>query len=321
MKTIKIKFVDYWEKHHIEKDIIYKILCKNYNVVLCEKNPEYIFYSVFGNENLKYNCIKIFYTAENLAPDFNLCDYAIGFEYLNFEDRYIRFPNYLKHFKDFEKMIEKHNAIQKNDADRKFCSFVYSNENGTSERTQIFRELCLYREVDAGGKFLNNIGKQVEDKIDFEMQHKFSVACENSSHLGYTTEKLIQSFAARTVPIYWGDPGVERIFNNKSFINAMSFSSFNELVDYIKLVDNDAQLYYMYLKEPALIDALHYDSKVAELEKFLLNIIEQPYQKAFRRNRFFWGEKYRDKLLQWSLCDNKEIVQKKNIFQGLRDIF
>lgn len=40
--------------------------------------------------------IRIFYPPpENLVPDFNICDYAIGFHYLDFEDHYFRFPLYL----------------------------------------------------------------------------------------------------------------------------------------------------------------------------------------------------------------------------------
>ena len=33
MKEIKVNFVDYWDDHHLEKDIIYKILKKHFSDV------------------------------------------------------------------------------------------------------------------------------------------------------------------------------------------------------------------------------------------------------------------------------------------------
>ena len=42
---------------------------------------------------MKYkNAVKIFYTQENLCPDFNFADYGIGFEELTYGDRYLQFP-------------------------------------------------------------------------------------------------------------------------------------------------------------------------------------------------------------------------------------
>ena len=127
MKTIKIKFVDFWDGCDVQTLLFYKRLCLYYNVELSE-NPDYLVYSVFGTEHLKYKkCIKIFYTGENIAPDFNFCDYALGFDYIDFGDRYLRFPIFYLYKKDMLLCEKKHlnndEILQeKND----FCSFVYS---------------------------------------------------------------------------------------------------------------------------------------------------------------------------------------------------
>ena len=93
-KTIKINFEDFWNFFNYESFKIYQILIKKYNVII-DKNPDYLFFSDHGYNHLKYtNCIKIYYTCENMIPNFNQCDYAIGMHYLSFEDRYIRFPIY-----------------------------------------------------------------------------------------------------------------------------------------------------------------------------------------------------------------------------------
>lgn len=319
MKKVKIKFVDYWENHHIEKDPIFNILCKFYDVQICD-DPDYIFCSVFSDEHFNYDCIKILYTAENIVPDFNLYDYGIGFEYLTCEDRYIRFPNFIK-YDDVESALRKHIIVdteQDDLLDRRFCSFVYSNGYAHSKRQEIFDELQKYRAIDSGGGFLNNIGECVKDKVKFESLHKFSIACENCSHVGYSTEKILQAFAAQTIPIYWGDPVVERIFNKKAFINVNEYSSMDELIKKVQEIDGDDGKYLAMLKEPAFVNQDYALNKRNELEHFILNIFNQPYEMAFRRCLEMRGKLYNDKLKMWKGTFEK--TQKKRL-KGIRKYF
>ncbi|HEC1759940.1 TPA: alpha-1,3-fucosyltransferase, partial [Campylobacter lari] len=68
MQEIKIKIVDWWD-NNIENNFIINFLKKKYKVTISD-NPDYILFSVFGKEHLKYNnCIKIFYTGENISAD------------------------------------------------------------------------------------------------------------------------------------------------------------------------------------------------------------------------------------------------------------
>ena len=97
MKRINVAFVDFWEGFDCYENLFVHILRKKYCVNVIEgnidiENVQYLFYSVFSNNHKKYNCIKIFYTGENISPDMNECDYAIGFDYACFGDRYFRFP-------------------------------------------------------------------------------------------------------------------------------------------------------------------------------------------------------------------------------------
>lgn len=92
-KVIKIKFVDFYAGFDKEHNEFIDVLSDFYNVVQCE-DPDYIIYSGFGNDHLKYDCIRIFFTGECITPDFNECDYAIGFDRLTFGDRYARIPLY-----------------------------------------------------------------------------------------------------------------------------------------------------------------------------------------------------------------------------------
>ena len=66
------------------------------------------------------------------------------------------------------------------------------------------------------------------------MKHKFSIAFENSSHEGYSTEKIVQSFAAKTIPIYWEIHKLEEYLMRTLFVNCNAFNSFNEIVKKLK---------------------------------------------------------------------------------------
>lgn len=298
-KHIRIKFVDFWDDFIPENNLFYQILAERYDVELSDE-PEYLFYSVFGEEYLRYDCIKIFYTGENQCPDFNLCDYALGFEHLTLGDRYFRLPIcYLNRYqKDFRLMQEKH--LKPIPEKTGFCSFVYSNDRASEVREKFFNQLSDYKTISSGGRYKNNIGGPVADKLIFEQGHKFSFSFENSSYPGYCTEKLIQSFAAQTIPIYWGDPTVSETFNEEAFINCNKYNSWSEVVEEIKRIDNDPERYARMLATPALKEPERdgIEAKLGHLAAFLYHIIEQPSDKAIRYNRVYWGRRYVNRVRQ-----------------------
>ena len=61
----------------------------------------------------------------------------------------------------------------------KFCCMVVSNSGG-EERNDFFRRLSTYKKIDSGGKFLNNIGYVVENKMRFINEYKFVISFENN---------------------------------------------------------------------------------------------------------------------------------------------
>lgn len=265
-------------------------------------DPDYVFFSVFSNEYLLYpNAVRIFFTGENIAPNFQLCDYAIGFERLDFGDRYLRFPFYygLKEYSvDVQRAQTKHKDVRPDMFERKFCSFVYSNADTDCARTSLYKELSLYKTVDAGGKLFNNISECVTDKWAFERDYKFSVACENSSHLGYCTEKILQSFGACTVPIYYGDVSVGQDFNENAFVNCHAFKNLSDAVEYVKYLDQNRDAYLKTLQEHAFMVNDFAQQMQNQFEKFIAAIFVQQRDMAFRRNRFFWGKRMDEKYLK-----------------------
>lgn len=280
-KNIKIRFVDFYKGFDDRNNEFVEVLSKKYKVVFSD-DPDYIIYSCFGYEHLKYNCIRIFYTGECTTPNFNECDYAIGFDRMEFGDRYVRIPLYMlfQYKKDYLGLMDR-GVFTADDLKKKesFCSFVYSNCFAQDKRTEFFERLSQYKKVNSGGRYRNNIGGAVVDKLAFQAKHKFSIAFENTVYDGYATEKLVEAFAARTIPIYYGDPRIAEDFNSGAFINCHDYGSFEEVIARIKEIDCNDVLYLSILNE----DPVKKKEKESPLQAFLYHIFEQDYETARRR--------------------------------------
>lgn len=316
-KTIKINFVDFWNGFDPTDNFFYNRLQVQYNVILDSK-PDYLFYSYNGYENLTYtSCIKIYFSGENDVPDFNLCDYGIAFHHITFEDRYFRLPLYTL-YNCFEQISD--SAFDINNAssflNRKFCNFVVSNSKGADPiREEFFRKLSEYKKVDSGGRYLNNIGRPVSDKLKFIRDYKFTIAIENSSASGYTTEKLIEPMAANSIPIYWGNPNVQLDFNKKSFIYLNDFDSIDQAIEEIIYLDTHDGAYIKKLAEPHYCSGQKkYLDWMEEFDTFMRQIVDLPIAKAKRRTEFGYAKYYqRNKLIMskiGSLPGLKKIIRK-----------
>ena len=142
--------------------------------------------------------------------------------------------------------------------------------------------MSKYKKVDSGGRYLNNIGGPVADKLDFIKEYKFTIAFENSSLSGYTTEKILEPMSVNSLPLYWGNPNVAIDFNPKSFINVNEFSSMGEAIEEIIRIDKNDDLYLTLLNRPWLENPRSLDDWFASLDNFLRNIFDQPKLKAKR---------------------------------------
>ena len=175
---IKIHFIDFWGGFDPTDNYFYNLLKDNFEIEIDPHNPDYLFFSIFGNNHQHYkNCKKIFYTGENIAPPMHYCDYSFSFDYLN-DERNFRLPHYLL-YDGYYDLANK--EVNDKLVDRKFCNFIVSNPN-CANRNDFFMKLSQYKKIDSGGKFMNNIGKFVTNKVEFQADYKFSLAFENNAY-------------------------------------------------------------------------------------------------------------------------------------------
>ncbi len=287
MKEVRIAYLSGDLNWNADEMLPTKILQKYYKVIIDNENPDYVFCSVWNHDYLKQNykdAIRIMWCTESYIPDFNAIDYGVGFHNIEMGDRYIHIP-----LKGLVGQYNKVDALQQNQRNisnnrENFCAFVYSNPAVRAPiREQLLNRLNEYKLVMSGGKYKNNVGGPVKDKIEFMKTFKFSVACENALLPGYTTEKIIDAFVAGCIPIYWGNEEIENIFNPKAFINVHNFKSIDEVIAKVVQIDNDDKAY------DEMINCNIFNEGVIEkedggFEGFLLNIFEQDKSKAYRRN-------------------------------------
>ena len=130
-------------------------------------------------------------------------------------------------------------------------------------------------------------------KIKLNLSHyKFSIAMENSDGDGYLSEKIIDSFLAGTIPIYYGDYILDEFINPKSYILIKGEKDIEKKIEYIKKIDNDDNLYKEIIKEKPILDD-NFVNKIdrIEIKSFLKHIFTQNKNKAYRRDDDYYDFK------------------------------
>ncbi|MDR1338013.1 MAG: hypothetical protein LBJ73_03205 [Rickettsiales bacterium] len=287
IKTYKVAFS---LGNYVKADYFRRIL-RGRAILEISERPDYVFCGIFDNNKfIDYGDgpLRIYFYDENVFPDMNLFDYAIGFQDMSLGGRHLRVPYYYFDFENYKKLLDNNKtnaALPDNMAGRKFCNFIYSNPgNGrlSVTRQEFCRDLMKYRHVDCPGRVLNNMKNAIEPrkgnwtagKLDFIKNYKFTIAFENSDSIGYTTEKLIHPLLANSIPIYYGNRDAAADgFNPRAFINGNDFDSLDDLKKFVTELDQDDQRYMKMLREPPLlVDSVpDWDKKIAD---FIMNILE-----------------------------------------------
>ncbi len=301
---ITIGFVDFPRRDEevIYEDekakFIYDRLSEYYDVEVTNKNPNIVFCDCYGKDFVKYpNAIRVSVCAEELFPDFNIYDYVITiFEGVAFKDRVLSLiaPIYFKRVREALDAVKDRtftNEDLRNKTD--FCSFVQSKGVGADAiRITFFEELSKYKKVNSGGRLLNNIGGPVQNKQSFEEKHKFSISFINAKN--YTLQdRPLDAFAAKTIPIYWGNPDIGEVYNTRAFVNVMDYDSIDLAIEEIKRIDNDDDLYISIMNEPVFVEDISLESETKKFDNFLINIVENG---TVQRSGAYWNRQFEEEI-------------------------
>lgn len=304
MKTVKVYFTGFWEDFNYQCNMFTNILKKRYNVVLDDKDPDFLICSPLGKpyEYMKYDCPRIMYTGEFLSADFTALDYFIGYDDIAFGDRAFRFPLYL--YNDNPAAISVR-PVSEDDAylilksKKYFCNYIFGHDTALGVRERILEELSKYKRVECAGTHRNNMPNgqtfNMQTKIPFMEECKFSIAAESVCYPGFTSEKIGHAFQTHTIPIYFGDPDIYKDFNERAFFNYSSYGDVESMVKKVIEVDQNDDMYVAMLCQYRYNLADFEEQMFARLEKFLYHIFDQDKEEAYRRPRYYrsyWFESY-----------------------------
>lgn len=279
---------------------------QKYRIEWDSKNPDYLFVTtcIYKSkekmaEFLNYYSSKrvsIFLADEAVLPDLNLFDYALTFNDDVMEDRICKHPTYLffaesiyKEENELKNLEEAQGILKRK---TKFCNFIYSNAKAHPYRDELFWKIGKYKKVDSLGQHLNNtnIGSSRfannwrEISIKLKGNYKFSIAAENASFLGYTSEKILTTFQAHSIPIYWGNANIEKEFNPKAFINCSNFETIDDVVEEIRRIDQDEKVWLQMVMEPWRTEEQREreERNIEKYKQFVEHIFSQDLEKAKR---------------------------------------
>lgn len=254
MKNIRVDFRNFWSDFSTNYHSIYYRFINHYfsinncSITINKDDPEIIFYSVFGKQNVENKAIKVLLCLENLyanrfkkyLQNINSFDYILCLNEIS-DQKVFRIPFWficgdLYDIKNHDYEIIKRNKI--NTLNKK-SMFSLVSKNPHPLRLFILEQLKKHNiVVDCPGDLSNNmsrIGDKRIDKINFLSQYFFNICPENSWSIGYCTEKLYDALISGCIPIYWGDSGLDNNFYNIDKILTINnnCSNFNDIMDSI----------------------------------------------------------------------------------------
>jgi hypothetical protein len=290
--VIKIGFLNFWPKFVPNNFIFLKFLkdtYKNIKFIIKNKEPDILFYSVFGDvkklDRFKTS-IKIQISREPYIVEND--DYLISMYPTNLENGMLKFLSYefINYGSGKFLCYEKINKLTYNGTDsqkKKFCCFIVSNGRCYT-RNMFFKALSNYKHIDSCGKLFKNVKFNLPKNMTkgeytkFLNGYKFMICFENVSKPYYTTEKIYNAFVGKVIPIYWGDPFIFNVYNQDAIIYLRpDGENIYEVIDEIKQLDKSDDMYMEKLLAPKMNPKYndYFDNKHLELEDFFDLVLDK----------------------------------------------
>jgi hypothetical protein len=243
-----------------------------------EDNVDIVFYEGGIKLNNKSIFICISGEKQNITTK---CDIGI-ITNINFIHPYnVYFPQLFQSLWE-RKMNYKDIIINKKD---KFCAYMYSYD--LKYRIELYNFVSQYKKVDALGRSCSkkrtqerNVYNENETYNDLAVikysYYKFVLALENEIVPGYFTEKLINPILANSIPIYAGPKEAFNYINKKRVIYIYDFENYEKMLDYVKKVDNDDELYNSIKNEKIFVGDIDWNNFEIYIKNELRKILLEP---------------------------------------------
>lgn len=233
-KSINIFYYGFWEDMDVNNcqlsDLLSLSASKSISVV---NNPSQADISIFScykpitNEILKEtdHTFRILFLGENVRPNYSFFDFTITSDASTYSGKNLYFPLIFFEVDWFNKrayqdrtVIPKRVLYKQNIIDHsvRYKKIAFVGNNMEPVRCNLINQLI------ASGIEVDMFGSQttpVNDKFSLLSKYSFSLCPENSYFNGYVTEKLVQSYIAGCICIYWGSYQYAGISSNSKILN------------------------------------------------------------------------------------------------------
>ena len=210
--------------------------------------------SLVGIKQWKY---KIHYSGEKYVGNYSNYDLVLYSEPTH--DNVVDVPLfvYYIHGNNFMDKLTNRPIITK--IPEHFCCFIVSNGN-CSVRNNMFEQLCRYKKVHSYGNYCNNMGQRLnfnywtKEFHDFISNYKFIICFENAKIGSYSTEKIVNPYLSRIIPIYWSASHIHNVFNSQSMLFLEDENNFQTIINQIIELDNSDDKYLEFVNRPIFTD-------------------------------------------------------------------
>ena len=187
-----------------------------------------------------------------------------------------------------------------------FCAFVHMQTTPGLTQIEARNDFCVelmkYKKVLCPGPVMNNVqapdymqisrivqeGDFTTGLIRYLSECRFFICFENTrsskqepNGIKYVTLKILAAFIAGSIPIYSGYREIAELFNPAAFINANDFSSHQELIEYIKEVDNSPELTAAYQNAPPILpDSPLHNLHPDKMRPVFLSLADRAFERA-----------------------------------------
>ena len=292
-----ISYINFWDSFDPENNWFTNFLKHHFGklkVVSSKVYSDILISSCHGpisNVIESNSAVKVFCCDENLLRlknyrDKNILEKTFNFQIdslgdLESSSKRIYFPMWIKNY-SYYSFVKGNNVAtyivkqRKRNLSKKkeiIASLVASHDaNGV--RRRLSSSFDKHGKVCAPGFFMKNtneIGGDIDSKIDFISKSLFNICPENSYIHGYRSEKLIQALEAGTIPVYWGWKPENDYINKSCYI----FHDCSSIGD--KLVDDAIKKPLEYLTVPIFNDWIddYLEEKYLLLKRSFLYFLEK----------------------------------------------
>ena len=300
MIKLKVAFSDFWKDFDSRNNFLAEALSTQFDWEVSD-SPDVLICSLFGENWASYSCPRILFVGENIQSDLSHFDASLTFEPSSKTNYYLPLYRFYGVYRDvFKPRRLSRTALEQ----KKSIAAVFSNAKQRL-RNQVYFRFAKKFGADSGGRAFNTVGGPVPDKAAFVQNYKFSLAFENTSWPGYTTEKLLEAYGYGTVPIYWGDPQVESYFNPRAFLHLRSLKDLGALETKIEQMMDDIDQYQRVYEEPLFPGNREPEFLRAEtVGKFLKQAVERGVVRKIKRKVspfriYLWERRWKTKQLMW----------------------